>query len=97
MSGRVERQLKTTGGVVRYGLKTNFFHKRFWTYSVWKNYEAIRPFVSSDPHATAIKKFALWSGEGAPFVEWKNPDGKIDWNEADRRLKTPTFYYHQAK
>jgi len=97
MSGRVEGQLKTTGGVVSYGLKTDFPHKRFWTYSVWKNSEAIGSFVSVEPHATAVKKFAQWSGEGAAFVEWKNSDGKIDWNEANRRLKTSTFYYRQSK
>ena len=31
MSGRVERQLRGTEGVVVYGLKTDFLHKRFWT------------------------------------------------------------------
>ncbi len=95
MSGRVEQQLRRTDGVVRYGLKTDFLHKRFWTYSVWKNRDAIRPFISAEPHATAVKKFAEWAGEGAAFVEWVNTVGKVDWEEADRKLNNPTFYYRR--
>jgi hypothetical protein len=95
MSGRVEDQLRGTEGVVRYGLKTDFLHKRFWTYSVWKSRQAVGPFVAADPHATAVKKFAVWAGEGAAFVEWSNTDGKVDWEEAARRLKSPTFYYRK--
>ena len=95
MSSRVEQQLRRTEGLVRYGLKADFLHKKFWTYSVWKNAEAISPFVSTEPHATAVKKFAEWSAEGAAFSQWNNTDGKIDWAEGDHRLKTPTFYYRK--
>jgi hypothetical protein len=94
-SGRVERQLKTSPGIVRYGLKTNLPRKRFWTYSVWKSRESIGAFVTSEPHVTAVKKFSKWAGEGAAFVEWKNTDGNIDWEEAERRLENPSFYYHK--
>jgi hypothetical protein len=91
----VERQLRRTEGVVRYGLKTDFPHKRFWTYSVWSSRESIGRFVVAEPHATAVKKFAEWASEGAAFVEWDNADGKVDWKEADSRLKSPTFYYRK--
>jgi hypothetical protein len=97
MSGRVEKQLRSTKSVVRYGLKTDFVHKRFWTFSVWNNREAIRVFVSAEPHATAVRKFGEWSGEGASFVQWNSTDGKVDWEEADRRLKNPTFYYGKQR
>ena len=43
---------------------------------------------------TAVEMFAHWAGTGAAF-EWTNADGKVDWDEADRRLKDPTFYYGQ--
>jgi hypothetical protein len=95
MSGRVEQQLRKTEGVVRYGLKTDLPHKRFWTYSVWKNPQNIRLFVAAEPHATAVKKFTEWAGEGAAFVSWNNSDGKIDWQEASHRLENPTFYYRK--
>jgi hypothetical protein len=91
MSGRVEQQLRRTEGVVRYGLKTDFLHKRFWTFSVWKDPKAIGPFVAQEPHAIAVKRFAEWAGEGAAFVEWGNTDGILDWEEMERKLKNPTF------
>jgi hypothetical protein len=71
MSRRVEQQFKKTMGVVRYGLKTDFPHKRYWTYSVWNKRQNIRPFASAEPHATAIQRFAQWAGEGAAFVQWE--------------------------
>jgi hypothetical protein len=40
--------------------------------------------------------FEQWAGKGAAFVEWNNTDGRVDWAEADRRLKNPTFYYGQS-
>lgn len=87
--------MRKTDGVVRYGLKTDFPRKRFWTYSVWKNRQAIGPFVAGEPHATAVKKFAEWAGAGAAFVEWENSAGNVDWDEASRRLEKPTFYYRK--
>jgi hypothetical protein len=91
----VERQLRESEGLVRYGLRTDLPHKRFWTYSVWNSRQGIGPFVAAQPHATAVEMFAHWAGKGAAFVEWTNADGKVDWDEADRRLKDPTFYYGQ--
>ena len=69
--------------------------KRFWTYSVWKSSDAVAYFVAVEPHATTVKKFAEWAGEGAAFVEWKTADGKVDWQEAGRQLKQPTYYYRK--
>ena len=93
MASRVEKQLQKTVGVVRYGLKTDFPRKRFWTYSVWNNRQAVGRFVAAEPHAAAVRKFAQWAGDGASFVEWTSNDGKVDWAEANRRLRAPTFYY----
>jgi hypothetical protein len=88
MSGRIEKQVKKNSGVVRYGVRTDFTKKRFWTYSVWKSSEEMRHFVPLEPHGTAIKKFVKWGDKGAAFIDWKSTNGKIDWNEADLRLKT---------
>jgi hypothetical protein len=95
LSFRIEQQLRRTDGIVRYGLRTNLFRKKFWTYSVWKDPKAIPPFVAAEPHATAVRKFSEWAAEGAAFSQWQNDDGKVDWEEAERRLKNPTYYYKQ--
>lgn len=46
-----------------------------------------------DPHATAIRKFTEWAGEGSAFVEWTSPNNTIDWREASKKLEIPTYYY----
>jgi len=93
MSYRVEQQVRRTQGIVRYGLRTNLPSKKFWTYSVWKDAQAIQPFAVTEPHSTAVMKFKEWADEGAAFAQWQNNDGKVDWDEAERQLKNPTYYY----
>lgn len=93
MSSRVEKQLKATQGLVRYGLRANFFRKRFWTFSVWADRYSVNAFVAGEPHATAVGRMSEWAGEGAAFVEWHSSDGSIQWNEALERLKKPSSYY----
>src|SRR2546422_1433605 len=61
MSSRISGQLKKSD-VVRFGVKTDLLHKRFWTISVWSDRVAMRRFVAAEPHATAVKKFAEWAG-----------------------------------
>jgi hypothetical protein len=95
MARRVEQQARKSEGLVRYGLKTDFPHRRFWTYSVWKSRGAVGSFVAAEPHSSAVKLFSRWAEKGAAFVEWTGPDGKVDWAEANRRLKNPTFYYQE--
>ncbi len=93
MTSRVEKQMREAHGLVRYGLRTNLFRKYFWTFSVWKDRASVNIFVAAEPHATAMWRFQKWAGTGAAFAEWNSTDGFINWNEAIRRLKNPTFYY----
>jgi Domain of unknown function (DUF3291) len=92
MSSKVTGQLMKSD-VIRFGLKTDLLHKRFWTLSVWADRESMRRFVAAEPHATAARKFAKWAGQGAAFAEWKNNDGSINWDDAMERLEKPTFYF----
>ncbi len=92
MSSKVSGQLKKTE-VVRFGVKTDLLHKRFWTLSVWSDMAAMRRFVAAEPHATAVRSFAKWAGSGAAFVEWKSEDGSINWDVAKEKMKEPSFYY----
>ena len=96
-SSAVERQLKQSAGAVRYSLAVDILGHKFWTYSVWSDRDAVLEFVRAEPHATAVKRFESWAGDGAAFVEWESPDSQIDWAEALRRLEQPTFYYKRPR
>jgi quinol monooxygenase YgiN len=93
MASQVEQQLRGTTGVIRYGVRADVLHKRFWTLSVWTDPEAMNAFVRAEPHRTAVTRFAAWAGEGAAFVLWRSVDAPLDWDEALLRLRNPTFYY----
>ena len=96
MTSRVLKQIKQHEGVVNYAVKANFIKKHFWTFSIWKDNNSLRQFVLSEPHATAVKKFNEWAGEGSAFVEWSSQSEQIDWRDAFKRLEVPTFYYKKA-
>lgn len=93
MSSKVAGQLQGTPGLLRFGLRADPLRKRFWTVSVWKDRASADAFVRTDPHLTATSRFADWAGDGAAFVSWSSGDGTIDWDDALRRLKNPTFYF----
>lgn len=93
MSFKVEKQIRQSSGLVRYGLRTNLPRKQFWTLSVWADRKATMSFVSAEPHQTAVRNFERWAGAGAAFVEWTTGDAGFSWKTALEKLKNPTFYY----
>ena len=97
MSGKVQKQLEQSKGLVRYGVRTDLPHKRFWTIFVWRDRESMENFVKMHPHTDAISKFPAWAGEGAAFVEWNTANGTVDWNLASKQLENPTFRYQENK
>lgn len=86
MSGRVERLLHRSPGLLRYGVRAALFQRRFWTYSVWTDDAAVRAFVPAEPHATAMKRLAEWGARGSGFVRWRSTDHAVTWEEVFRRL-----------
>ncbi len=48
--------------------------------------EITTPFIMEEPHATAVRKFIEWAGEGSAFVEQTSPNNTIDWSEALKKL-----------
>jgi hypothetical protein len=96
MALRIEGQLKRTPGLMAYGLRADLFRNRFWTLSLWADRAAMNGFVPLEPHRMAIQRFERWAGQGAAFVEWKQSGPRPGWEEALKRLKTPTFYYQTS-
>ncbi|MGH9325090.1 MAG: hypothetical protein ACRD2B_00160 [Terriglobia bacterium] len=93
LSMQIEKQVRQSPGLLRYGLKTNLPRKHFWTLSVWTHRAEVSSFVDSEPHATAVKQFERWAGAGAAFVEWESSTLENSWETALEKLKGPTFYY----
>jgi Domain of unknown function (DUF3291) len=97
MTSKVLKQAKQSHGIVDYAVKANFPKKHFWTLSIWKDRDSMRHFVMAEPHATAMKKFEEWAGDGSAFVEWTSSSISTDWEVAMRRLQNPSFYYNKRK
>jgi quinol monooxygenase YgiN len=95
MTSKVLKQIRRNEGVINYAVKANFLKRHFWTFSIWKDHNSLRQFVMSEPHATAVKKFSEWVGEGSAFVEWSSQSEVIDWREAFKKLQEPPFYYNK--
>ncbi len=94
MSMRIEKQLKHSSGVVSYGLRAKVANRHFWTLSIWTDRKRMNEFINSEPHRTAVKRFAQWAGRGAAFAEWAAVDDQdAIWTTALEKLKNPTFYY----
>lgn len=91
------KQLKNSKGIANYAVKGNLSKKNFWTLSIWNDYEALKLFVPTEPHATAIKKFTEWAGEGSAIARWTSTSKEINWPEAFTKLENPTFYYNKKK
>src|ERR671918_137022 len=90
LSGRVQRQLVKSRGIVKYGVAADLLYKRFWTVSIWTSLDAADAFVQAEPHATAIRLFPDWAAEGAKFVRWSSEEPRICWEEVIRRLESTT-------
>jgi hypothetical protein len=97
MSSKVLKQTKQSRGILNYAARADFPKKHFWTLSIWEDRESMRQFVMAEPHATAMKKFEVWAGDGSAFADWTSSSSSIDWEEAKRRLQNPTFYYDKRK
>jgi quinol monooxygenase YgiN len=93
LSSKILKQIKEDEGAANYAVRANLLKKHFWTLSIWKDQNSLRRFIMTEPHATAVKKFTEWAGEGSAFGEWSSPENTIDWPEALRKLQNPTYYY----
>jgi hypothetical protein len=93
LSSRVLKQIKESEGAINYAVKGNPLKKHFWTLSIWRDNNSLGYFIMEEPHATAVRKFTEWAGEGSAFVEWTSPSNTIDWPEALKKLERPAYYY----
>ena len=88
MTLNVLKQIKRSEGRVNSAVKADFPKKHFGILSVWKDQDSLKCFITAGPHATAVKKFKEWAGEGSAFVEWTSRRRTIDWTETMKKLQT---------
>ena len=91
MCNPVFSQLNKTPGLVRWRVKTDLPHRRFYTFTQWKDRTSMSTFVRTHPHTEAVRLMGKWSGSGLASVEWTSREGTINWREALMRLQKPTF------
>jgi hypothetical protein len=58
----------------------------YWTRSCWRDAEAMRHFMTTEPHLATMNRIDDWCDE-ATFVNWEQPEDVLpDWDKAYERL-----------
>ena len=80
-SARIQKQLRTTPGVLGFSVGVRMLQKRFWTLSVWENEAMLYQFVGTPPHSQVMDamsgkmsatRFIKWNIRGADYPPtWK--------------------------
>jgi len=85
-STRIQRQLRTSSGLIGYSLRARIAAKQFWTLSVWEDAADLQAFVAAPPHVAVMKAMAPHMG-ATRFVRWnvKGSELPLRWDDALRR------------
>jgi len=82
-SFQIQKQLKTTPGIIGYSLRAKLFSRNFWTLSAWADEKSLMGFVVKIPHEQAMKAMAAHMGP-TKFTKWKVPGSvlPLQWKDA---------------
>ncbi len=85
-STRIQRQLRTSSGLIGSSLRARITAKQFWTLSVWEDAAALQAFIAAPPHVAIMKALAPYMGP-TRFVRWnvKGSELPLRWDDALRR------------
>jgi quinol monooxygenase YgiN len=78
---RVNQQIRAADGCLASQVRRGR-ERIFWTKSVWRDEAAMRAFMSSGAHRTAMPKLKLWCDE-ASAAHWSQERAEISWAEAE--------------
>jgi hypothetical protein len=59
----------------------------FWTLTAWDDEAAMRSYMTSGDHRTAMPRLAGWCDEASVVHWWQAAEALPDWGEADRRMR----------
>jgi hypothetical protein len=82
---RIQRQLRTSSGLIGYSLRARVGAKQFWTLSVWEDAADLQAFVAAPPHVAIMTALAPYMG-ATRFVRWsvKGSELPLRWDDALR-------------
>jgi len=85
-STRIQRQLRTSSGLIGYSLRARVAAKQFWTLSVWKDAADLQAFVAAPPHVAVMTAMAPHMG-ATRLVRWNVKGSELPprWDDALRR------------
>ncbi len=83
---QIQKQLRTTPGVIGYSLRAKPLSRNFWTLSAWADEETLMDFVAKIPHGQAMKAMMPHTGP-TRFTKWKVLGSALPlrWEEAMER------------
>ena len=87
-SFQIQKQLRTTIGIIGYSLRAKLLSRNFWTLSAWADEKALMDFVVKIPHGQAMKAMMPNMGP-TQFTKWKVLGSALplQWEEAVQRSK----------
>ena len=92
LSMRIYKYARDLQGYYAGGIRAKWWHRQFYTYTVWEDREAMLEFVQANPHAEAIRRVGEFCAPGSCYVEFVS-DAPPDWDMAKERLSFPTRYF----
>ena len=86
-SFEIQRQLRTSPGLIGYSLEARPFARKFWTLSAWRDEQSLQDFVGALPHSRVMKDLAPHMGK-SQFAQWtvESQEIPIDWAAAKARI-----------
>ena len=87
-SFQIQKQLRTTPGIIGYSLRAKLLSRNFWTLSAWTDEKPLMDFVAKIPHEQAMKAMISHMGP-TKFTKWQVLGSALplQWEEAMKRSK----------
>ena len=87
-SFQIQKQLRTTPGIMGYALRAELLSRNFWTLSAWADEKTLMEFVVRIPHGQAMKAMLPHMGR-TNFTKWKVLGSALPlhWEDAMERSK----------
>jgi quinol monooxygenase YgiN len=85
---QIQKQLRSTPGIIGYSLRAKPLSRNFWTLSGWTDEKALMDFVTKIPHSQAMKAMTPHMGP-TNFTKWKVSGSALPlrWEDAMKRAQ----------